>query len=110
MTTGTLFLMWVGEQITEKGIGNGVSLIISLGILSSLPRTLGGIVSGLNLSSQESGELTLTSLIVLTAVFVGIIYGTIMVIQGIRKIPIEYARRTSESIGTKNTPYIPLKN
>lgn len=109
MTTGTLFLMWIGEQITEKGIGNGVSLIISLGILSSVPRTLGGIISGLNLSSQQPGDLTLTSLLLLTIVFVAIVYGTIMVIQGIRKIPIEYARRNSEAIGSKNAPYIPLK-
>lgn len=110
MTTGTLFLMWVGEQITEKGIGNGISMIISLGILSAIPRTLGSILSGLNIDSQEVGQLTLTSLVVLSVIFIAIIVGTIMVLQGLRKIPIEYARRTIESTGdSKKTPFIPLK-
>ncbi len=110
MTTGTLFLMWIGEQITEKGIGNGMSMIISLGILSALPRTLGSILTGLNIDSQDAGQLTLTSLIVLSFIFVGIIVGTIMVLQGIRKIPIQYARRNVESTGHQaKTPFIPLK-
>ena len=110
MTTGSLFLMWIGEQITEKGIGNGMSMIITLGILSAFPRTLGSILSGLNISSQEAGQLTLTSLIVLSVIFVGIIIGTIMVLQGIRKIPIQYARRSVESAGSAGkTPFIPLK-
>jgi preprotein translocase subunit SecY len=110
MTTGTLFLMWIGEQITERGIGNGISMIISLGILSAIPRTLGSILSGLNIDSQEVGQLTLTSLIVLSVIFIAIIVGTIMVLQGIRKIPIQYARRSIESTGdSKKTPFIPLK-
>ena len=110
MTTGTLFLMWIGEQITEKGIGNGISMIISLGILSAIPRTLGTILSGLNIDSQEIGQLTLTSLIVLSVIFIAIIVGTVMVLQGLRKIPIQYARRTIESTGdSKKTPFIPLK-
>ncbi len=110
MTTGTLFLMWIGEQITERGIGNGISMIISLGILSAIPRTLGSILSGLNIDSQEAGQLTLTSLIVLSVIFIAIIVGTIMVLQGIRKIPIQYARRSIESTGdSKKTPFIPLK-
>lgn len=109
MTTGSLFLMWIGEQITEKGIGNGISMIISLGILSALPRTLGSILSGLNVDSQEAGQLTVTSLIILSLIFVGIIFGTIMVLQGIRKLPIQYARRNVESGTRSNTPFIPLK-
>lgn len=109
MTTGSLFLMWIGEQITEKGIGNGTSMIITLGILSAFPRTLGSILSGLNLTSQESGQLTLTSLIVLSMIFVGIIVGTIMVLQGVRKLPIQYARRSVESGVSGKAPFIPLK-
>jgi preprotein translocase subunit SecY len=110
MTTGTLFLMWIGEQITEKGIGNGISMIISLGILSSLPSSLGSIISGLNIESQQAGQLTLTSLIVLSALFVAIIVGTIMIIQGVRKIPIQYARRGIDNSGTQTkSPFIPLK-
>ena len=93
MTAGTLLLMWIGEQITEKGIGNGISLIIALGILSSLPATIGSIVSQLNLESQEAGQLTFATMIVLCALFVFIIVGTILVIQGQRRIPLQYARR-----------------
>jgi preprotein translocase subunit SecY len=110
MTTGTLFLMWIGEQISEKGIGNGISMIISLGILAAVPRTLGTIISGLNIESQEAGQLTLTSLIVLSVIFVAIIVGTVMILQGVRKIPIQYARRSIDSTGeSKKSPFIPLK-
>lgn len=110
MTAGTMLLMWIGEQITEKGIGNGISLIITLGILSSLPTTIGAIVRKLNLDSQEPGQLSFPSLITLMAVFVFIIIGTILVIQGQRKIPLQYARRV---VGRHETQggraYIPLK-
>jgi preprotein translocase subunit SecY len=111
MTTGTVFLMWVGEQITERGIGNGISLIITLGILSSLPGTVGSIINQLNLSSQEVGQLTFSSLLVLMVVFILIITGTILVIQGQRKIPIQYARRMVMRTGAveSKASYLPLK-
>ena len=111
MTTGTVFLMWIGEQITAKGIGNGVSLIITIGILSSLPGIIGSIIQQLNLSSQDVGQLTFSSLIVLCAVFIVIIIGTILVIQGQRKIPLQYARRVISKSGEVQggNSYIPLK-
>ena len=93
MTAGTLLLMWIGEQITEKGVGNGISLIIAIGILSSLPSTIGSIINQLNLESQEAGQLSFATLIVLCALFVLITVGTILVIQGQRRIPLQYARR-----------------
>lgn len=110
MTAGTMFLMWIGEQITEKGVGNGVSLIITLGILSSLPTTIGVIVRNLNFDSQEIGQISFPALFVLMALFVCIIVGTILVIQGQRKIPLQYARRV---VGRHEVQggraYIPLK-
>lgn len=110
MTTGTVFLMWIGEQITEKGIGNGMSLIITLGIISSLPSTIGSVIKQLNLDSQEPGQLTFSSLIVLFAVFVFVIIATILIIQGVRKIPVQYARRV---VGRREVQgggsYVPLK-
>lgn len=110
MTAGTMLLMWIGEQITERGVGNGISLIITLGILSSLPTTIGAIVRKLNLDSQDSGQLSFPSLVALMAVFVAIILGTILVIQGQRKIPLQYARRV---VGRHETQggraFIPLK-
>lgn len=110
MTTGTMLLMWIGEQITDKGIGNGISLIISVGILSSLPSTIGAIVRQLNLDSQEAGHLTFVSLILLFSVFVAIIIGTIFIIQGQRKVPLQYARRVVGRHEVQGTnAHIPLK-
>lgn len=110
MSAGTVLLMWIGEQISERGIGNGISLIISIGILSSLPSTIGSVIRQLNLDSQEPGQLTFSSLVVLSGVFVLIIIGTILIIQGQRKIPLQYARRV---VGRQETQggnaYIPLK-
>ena len=110
MTTGTLFLMWVGEQITENGIGNGMSLIISVGIVSQLPSAIGLILQQLNLDSQEPGQMSLATVLVLLAVFVAVTVATILVIQGHRKIPLQHARRV---VGRREvqggTSYIPLK-
>lgn len=110
MTAGAMLLMWIGEQISEKGIGNGISLIITVGILSSLPSTLGSILRQLNLDSQEPGQLNFSSLVVLSIVFVIIIVGTILIIQGQRRIPLQYARRV---VGRQEvqggSAYIPLK-
>lgn len=110
MTAGTLFLMWIGEQITERGIGNGVSLIITVGILSSFPTTLGTMVRQLNLDSQEPGQLTIASFATIMAIFVLIVVGTILIIQGQRKIPLQYARRVVGRHEVQgSTAYIPLK-
>ncbi len=110
MTAGTILLMWIGEQISEKGIGNGISLIITVGILSSLPTTLGTVIRQLNLDSQEPGQLTFSSLVALSGVFVLIIVGTILIIQGQRKIPLQYARRVVGRHEVQGgSAHIPLK-
>ncbi len=111
MTTGTVFLMWIGEQITEKGIGNGISLIISIGILSSLPSTIGLIMQQLNLDSPQAGQLSLFSLLVLFALFVTVIVATIYLLQGQRKIPLQYARRVvgMKEVQAMGSSYLPLK-
>lgn len=111
MTAGTVLLMWIGEQISEKGVGNGISLIITVGILSSLPSTIGSVMRQLNLDSQSPGSLSFTSLVVLSTVFVFIIIGTILIIQGQRKIPLQYARRIvgHHEVQSGGNAYIPLK-
>ena len=110
MTTGTLFLMWIGEQISEKGIGNGISMIITIGILSSLPSTIGSVIKQLNLESQEPGGLSFASLLVLFGLFVFITVGTILIIQGQRRIPLQYARRIVGRHEVQGgNAYIPLK-
>lgn len=110
MTTGTLLLMWIGEQISDKGIGNGVSLIITLGILASFPSVVGTIVNRLNLGSQDQAQLGVFSLLVLCAVFVLVLVATVLIIEGVRKIPVQHARRV---IGRREIPgggsYLPLK-
>jgi preprotein translocase subunit SecY len=111
MTTGAVLLMWIGEQISERGIGNGISLIITVGILSQVPRTLGSVIRQLNLDSQEPGQLSFSSLVVLCGVFVLIIVGTVLIIQGQRKIPLQYARRMvgRNEVQGSGSSYIPLK-
>lgn len=111
MTAGTILLMWVGEQISDKdrGVGNGLSLIITLGILSSLPSTIGSIVRQLNLESQEAGQMSFTSLLLLGSIFVMIVLGTILILQGQRRIPLEYAGKKGISGVSADRSYIPLK-
>lgn len=110
MTTGTVFLMWIGEQITERGIGNGMSLIITVGILSQLPSALGMIIQQLNLDSQEPGQMNFSTVLVLCGLFILVTVATILIIQGHRRVPLQYARRIvgrRESQG--GSSYIPLK-
>lgn len=110
MTTGTCFLMWLGEQITERGIGNGMSLIIAVGIVSQLPSAIGTVIQQLNLDSQEAGQMNFATIAVLLGLFVIITLGTILIIQGHRRIPLQYARRV---VGLRErqggSSYIPLK-
>jgi preprotein translocase subunit SecY len=111
MTTGTLFLMWVGEQITEKGIGNGISMIIAVGILSQIPTAIGLIFQQLNLDTQEPGQMNFSSIMVLIGVFVLVTIATILIIQGHRRIPLQYARRVvgRKEVQGGGSSYIPLK-
>lgn len=111
MTTGTLFLMWIGELITEKGIGNGISLIIALGIISSLPSAIGIIFQQLNLDSQEPGQMSFATIALILAIFAMVTVATIMIIQGHRRIPLQHARRVvgNKEVQGGGASYIPLK-
>ncbi len=110
MTTGTLFLMWVGEQITEKGVGSGISLIIAAGILSQIPSAIGLIIKQLNLQSQTAGQMSITSVVVLSLVFVLVIMATILIIKGQKNIPVQYARRMVNNSDTAiELSHLPLK-
>ncbi len=106
LTSGTAFVMWLGERITDKGIGNGISLIIMIGIIARLPYALfGEFISRLE---EQGGGLVafLVEIVLLFFVFVA----TIMLVQGTRKIPVQYAKRV---VGNKQyggvRQYIPLK-
>ena len=89
MATGTMILMWLGDQITQFGIGNGISLIIMAGIVSRLPSGLLGLFAGI-----RSGNLSLGSIVFLIVAFVIIIAGVVLITQGQRRIPTQQAKHT----------------
>jgi preprotein translocase subunit SecY len=105
LTSGTAFLMWLGEQITERGIGNGISLIIFAGIVASFPQA---IVSTLNL--VRVGELSVFFVLILLVIMVAVVGGIVFIERGQRKIPVQYAKRI---VGKKmfggQTSHLPLK-
>jgi len=109
MTAGTLLLMWLGEQITQRGIGNGVSLLITVGILADIP---GAAASTYRLFFAPIGvaKLGLPQGIVMVLLFLAVTMGIIMVVQGQRKIPVQYAKRV---VGNKvmggQSSFLPLK-
>ncbi|MFL5809012.1 MAG: preprotein translocase subunit SecY [Flavisolibacter sp.] len=88
LTAGTLFVMWMGEKITDKGLGNGTSLIIMIGILARLPQAFGQELVD---KSTRSGQILI--FIVEIAILVTIIMGCILLVQGVRKIPVNYAKQ-----------------
>src|SRR5260370_16700990 len=88
VTAGTIFVMWIGEQITERGIGNGISLIIMAGIVARLPGALGTTAQFV-----REGEMSIFTLILILIVAVGVTGGIVYVETGQRRIPIQYARR-----------------
>lgn len=112
MSTGTLVLMWMGEQITEFGVGNGISLIISANILASMPAAFSRLVAQLGLTAQSGGTLSVSAFAVLLGLFVLIVAGTIQVTQAQRKIPIQYSRRQvgfSQHAVSSGSSHLPLK-
>lgn len=105
LTTGTAFLMWLGEQITERGIGNGISLIIFAGIVANLP---GAIMSTYDL--LQIGQIKPVSLLVIVAIAVAVTYVIVFFERGQRRLPIHYARRMQgkEMFGGQ-TSHLPLR-
>ena len=88
LTAGTLFVMWLGEKITDKGLGNGTSLIIMIGILARLPQSF---MQELTAKSVRTGMILV--FIIEIAILIAIILGCIMLVQGVRKIPVNYAKQ-----------------
>jgi preprotein translocase subunit SecY len=105
LTTGTIFIMWLGEQISERGIGNGISLIIFAGIVVDLPRGVQSIVTGL-----RTGNMDPLRLIFLVALMLAVIAVIVFVERGQRRIPVSYAKRV---VGRKvyggQSTHLPLR-
>ena len=106
MIAGTMFIMWLGEKITDKGIGNGISLIIMIGIVARLPHALLAEINARFQTSDGSAIMLILELVLLFLVFMA----TVALVQAVRKIPVQYAKRI---VGNKQyggvRQYIPLK-
>ncbi len=106
LTAGSMFVMWVGELITERGLGNGASLLIFLNIVSSLPRVLGDTVN----LAQEGDRGTIGGIVILFLVFIATIVGIVFVQEGTRRIPIVSARRqVGRKLYLEKSNYLPLR-
>ncbi len=105
LTSGTAFIMWLGEQITERGIGNGISLIIFAGIVARFPNA---VISTIRLI--QAGELSLLFVVALVVMMVAVIGAIIYVERGQRKIPVQYAKRVvGRKIYGGQSTHLPLK-
>jgi preprotein translocase subunit SecY len=110
LTTGTMLLMWLGEQITERGIGNGISLVITIGIVARLPMVYTGLMDMFHPASGVETHYNIGHAIALILLLLGVVAGVIAVTQAQRKIPVQYAQR---AVGRKmyagGTSFMPLK-
>ncbi|MDF1822434.1 MAG: preprotein translocase subunit SecY [Alcanivoracaceae bacterium] len=105
LVTGTVFLMWLGEQITERGIGNGISMLIFASIVAGLPGALAGLFE-----STKQGEIGVLLLLVILAVAIGVICFVVYVERGQRRITVNYARRQQgKRIFAAQQSHLPLK-
>lgn len=113
LTAGTIFLMWLGEQIDEYGIGNGISLLIMAGIVSRLPRAINQLVSRANLSLVGGGggdQIGLLKILFLAGSFVFVVAGAILITQGQRRIPVQQAKQTrGRRVYGGQRQYLPLR-
>ena len=110
LTTGTLLLMWLGEQITERGIGNGISLVITVGIMARMPQALQAMYEMFFPPAGTEARFTIFHGIALVLLLLGVVAGVIAVTQAQRKIPVQYAQR---AVGRKIVPggssFMPLR-
>ena len=113
LTTGTVFLMWLGEQIDEYGIGNGISLIIMAGIVARIPNAVIYVCRNASMqvgATSSSGTLGAPSILFLVAAFVGVVAGTILITQAQRRIPIQQAKHTrGRRVLGGQRQYLPLR-
>ena len=104
LTAGTLFLMWLGEQITERGVGNGISLIIFAGIVAGLPRAIAGTLELVN-----TGQLSIPAMLFILALVLGVVYFIVRVERGQRRITVNYAQRQGKVAYQNQATHLPLK-
>jgi preprotein translocase subunit SecY len=110
LTAGTLLMMWLGEQITQRGIGNGVSLLITVGILADVPGAAASLYALIFAPVGSGARISVPELFIMTALFVVVIMGIISVTQAQRKIPVQYAKRVvGQKVYGGQSSFLPLK-
>jgi preprotein translocase subunit SecY len=110
LTTGTIFIMWLGEQIQERGIGNGISLVITAGIISRIPTAMNQLWVLISPFSPARRQIQPLTILVMAVLLCVVVFAVIMITQGQRKIPVQYARRVvGRKIYGGQSTYIPLK-
>ncbi len=108
LTAGTMFLMWLGEQIDRHGIGNGVSLIITAGIITGMPRAVQWLID--NFNPSDPNQLDWMSIILLAVGFVGVIMGAVLMTVAQRRIPVQQAKHTrGRRVFGGQRSYLPLR-
>ena len=108
LTAGTAFLLWLGDQITQRGIGNGISLIIMAGIISTIPKMFIDTFNTLILDTTGSLFIGIVSFILFVLFYIAIIVGVVFIEKSERIIPIQYSNQTASAYGKKQN-YIPFK-
>ena len=110
LTSGTAFIMWLGEQIQEHGIGNGISLIITAGIVSRIPAAIYQLAQLVSPFSPERSQIDPFTLVLMAGMLVAVVVAVVAITQGQRKIPIQYAKRVvGRKIYGGQSTYIPLR-
>ena len=110
LTTGTMLLMWLGEQITDRGIGNGISLVITIGILARLPKAGQGLYEMFFPPSGIEHNFTIFHAVALVLLLAAVIAGVIAVTQAQRKIPVQYAQRAvGRKVYSGGSSFMPLR-
>jgi preprotein translocase subunit SecY len=109
LTAGTCFLIWLGDQITQKGVGNGISMLIMAGILMSTPAMMGDALGAFVVTgSTQEVALGITKYILFLLVYIAVIVGVVFIEKSERSIPIQYSNKTATAYSAKQT-YIPIK-
>ena len=110
LTTGTMLLMWLGEQISERGIGNGVSLVITIGILARLPQAAVALKDMFFPGAGVEAKFNFGHAIALVLLLAGVIAGVIAITQAQRKVPVQYAQRAvGRKVYSGGTSFMPLR-
>ncbi|MFH0732067.1 MAG: preprotein translocase subunit SecY [Candidatus Omnitrophota bacterium] len=110
LASGTAFIMWLGEQITEYGIGNGMSILITAGIISRLPTATGQLFALISPFSPTGRQINILTLILMAALMIGVIVAVVVITQGQRRIPVQYAKRiVGRKVYGGQSTYIPFR-